>query len=403
MRGAPGQDSYSERLVGEEGLGLSTGGVGAHGAAEGQLTGAGHVGLQVGVDQGLDVVRGEGDGHQQDVLLPSLTQAFNHIVRLGAEPLHGPHLEDPTPDRTTVSFHKKPTCGGAAVLRILREGHRSLHTVLLHLLDGFLRPAALDEAWVQADVSDVMSVSSQGVGSIPSLLYPSSSSSESQIRIEPPTISPTGHLSKLVEGAVFLLDVVLSEPLDGFRVGHPLERPLGWFEVLGGEKNYYIYYINIKELRYIEKKAAYGVDVVEQLSGGGLQHSVHHVTHQVLQSVQQVFKRNEGTLGLDVSAGAGLLRPVGLGDGEGVPQGGDAGLQVELRGLRQVRLLAKVVQVKERGAALHLRLHQAHAEHLGHVLPSDQHVSVVQLHIHVRLLVQEVVGPASRAKPISSR
>lgn len=31
----------------------------------------------------------------------------------------------------------------------------------------------------------------QGVGSIPSLLYPSSSSSESQIRIEPPTISPT--------------------------------------------------------------------------------------------------------------------------------------------------------------------------------------------------------------------
>lgn len=30
------------------------------------------------------------------------------------------------------------TCGGAAVLRILREGHRSLHTVLFHLLDGVL-------------------------------------------------------------------------------------------------------------------------------------------------------------------------------------------------------------------------------------------------------------------------
>lgn len=31
------------------------------------------------------------------------------------------------------------TCGGAAVLRILREGHGSLHAVLLHLLDGVLR------------------------------------------------------------------------------------------------------------------------------------------------------------------------------------------------------------------------------------------------------------------------
>lgn len=44
------------------------------------------------------------------------------------------------------------------------------------------------------------------------------------------------HLSKLVEGAVVLLDVVLSEPLDGFGVVHPLERPLGGFEVLEGEK-----------------------------------------------------------------------------------------------------------------------------------------------------------------------
>lgn len=31
------------------------------------------------------------------------------------------------------------TCGGAAVLRVLREGHGSLHAVLLHLLDGVLR------------------------------------------------------------------------------------------------------------------------------------------------------------------------------------------------------------------------------------------------------------------------
>lgn len=35
-------------------------------------------------------------------------------------------------------------------------------------------------------------------------------------------------------------------------------------------------------------------------------------------------------------------------------------------------------------------------EDLGDVLPSDQHVSVVQLDVHVRLLVQQVVGPACR-------
>lgn len=40
------------------------------------------------------------------------------------------------------------------------------------------------------------------------------------------------HLSKLVVGAVVFLDVVLSEPLDGFSVVHPLEWPLGGFEVL---------------------------------------------------------------------------------------------------------------------------------------------------------------------------
>lgn len=43
------------------------------------------------------------------------------------------------------------------------------------------------------------------------------------------------HLSKLVVGAVVLLDVMLFEPFDGFSVVHPLERPLGRLEVLGGE------------------------------------------------------------------------------------------------------------------------------------------------------------------------
>lgn len=40
------------------------------------------------------------------------------------------------------------------------------------------------------------------------------------------------HLSELVVGAVVLFDVMLSEPLDGFAVVHPLERPLRGFEVL---------------------------------------------------------------------------------------------------------------------------------------------------------------------------
>lgn len=59
-----------------------------------------------------------------------------------------------------------------------------------------------------------------------------------------------------------------------------------------------------------------------------------------------------------VSAGAGLLSSVRLSDAEGVSEGRYAGLQVELRGLRQVGLLAKVVEVKQGGAALHLSLHQ---------------------------------------------
>lgn len=60
-----------------------------------------------------------------------------------------------------------------------------------------------------------------------------------------------------------------------------------------------------------------------------------------------------------VSAGAGLLSPVRLRDAEGVTQCRYAGLQVKLGGLCQVRLFTKVVEVKERGAALHLSLHQS--------------------------------------------
>lgn len=40
----------------------------------------------------------------------------------------------------------------------------------------------------------------------------------------------------------------------------------------------------------------------------------------------------------------------------------------------------------------------ADPEDLGDVLPSDQHVSVVQLDVHVRLFVQQVVGAACRSQ-----
>lgn len=47
----PHRSRLRELLAGKEGLGLSTGGVGAQWTAEGQLAGTDHVGLQVGLDQ----------------------------------------------------------------------------------------------------------------------------------------------------------------------------------------------------------------------------------------------------------------------------------------------------------------------------------------------------------------
>ncbi len=59
-----------------------------------------------------------------------------------------------------------------------------------------------------------------------------------------------------------------------------------------------------------------------------------------------------------------MFRSVGLRDAEDVSERGDDGLQVELGRLREVRLLAEVVEVEERGAALDLRLHQRRRRHL---------------------------------------
>lgn len=43
------------------------------------------------------------------------------------------------------------------------------------------------------------------------------------------------YLSKLIVSSIILLDVVLSEPLDGLRVVHPLKWPLGGLKILGGK------------------------------------------------------------------------------------------------------------------------------------------------------------------------
>lgn len=56
-----------------------------------------------------------------------------------------------------------------------------------------------------------------------------------------------------------------------------------------------------------------------------------------------------------------------------------------------------VVAAAEEVVSEALRDRGSHSEDLGDVFPSDQHVPVVQLHVHVRLLVQQVVGAARRS------
>lgn len=56
--------------------------------------------------------------------------------------------------------------------------------------------------------------------------------------------------------------------------------------------------------------------------------------------------------------------------------------------LRQEGLSYFVVTLAEEVVSEALSDGGADPEDLGHVLPSDQHVAVVQLHIHVRLFVQ---------------
>ncbi|KAI2287449.1 hypothetical protein LOZ06_006892, partial [Ophidiomyces ophidiicola] len=88
-----------------------------------------------------------------------------------------------------------------------------------------------------------------------------------------------------------------------------------------------------------------------------------HAADQGLQVVEQVGEGDEVQLGLDVgvlgqvAAGERLLGAEGGADAEDVAEGGQAGLEVQLRGLGQIGGLAVVVEGEQRGAALDLGLH----------------------------------------------
>lgn len=62
-----------------------------------------------------------------------------------------------------------------------------------------------------------------------------------------------------------------------------------------------------------------------------------------------------------------------------------------------VDVLHLVVSAAEEVVPEALRDRGPDSEDLGDVLSSDQHVSVVQLDVHVRLFVQQVVGPTCRS------
>ena len=82
------------------------------------------------------------------------------------------------------------------------------------------------------------------------------------------------YLSELVESTVVLPDVVLAQVRDGVGIVHTFERPLRGLEV--------------------------GVEIAKEAHQGGVEDVLDDITHQVFESLQQVFKCDERTLGLNV-------------------------------------------------------------------------------------------------------
>lgn len=75
------------------------------------------------------------------------------------------------------------------------------------------------------------------------------------------------YFAELVETAILFRDVVLAQILDGLGVVHPQKRALRNLEV--------------------------GVQFVNYIGIRRLENAVHYVANQVLQSIQQVVKRDK--------------------------------------------------------------------------------------------------------------
>ena len=147
------------------------------------------------------------------------------------------------------------------------------------------------------------------------------------------------------------------------------------------------------------------VQLVHDVPIGRLEDAVDHVDDEVLEAVEELVVREERALGLDmrvpareatpkssrnvggvvvarreceeecsgsswrgalgeVAARARLLGAVGARDAEAVAHCRDGSLEVQLRALRQVRVLVEVLQLEQCAPALHLRLHQRRRHHL---------------------------------------
>ena len=98
---------------------------------------------------------------------------------------------------------------------------------------------------------------------------------------------------------------------------------------------------------------------------GVLEHTVDSVRNEVFDGVQELFEVDERSFGLDVrvlgqvATSPRRLGAIRLSNAENVAESGARRLQVELRRLGQVGLLAEVVELEESRATFHLRLHQS--------------------------------------------
>lgn len=165
-----------------------------------------------------------------------------------------------------------------------------------------------------------------------------------------------GHLSlsslgdivaKLELLAILVGDVVFVEPLDSVNVGHSHEGSSRSLEA---------------GVKLLDKRASNGVG--EDVLNGS--------TENLLNVLEEGLKVEETELGLNMgvlgkmSSGVRSLGSERLGDTVGVTDGGDDGLEVELRRLCEVGLLSVVVEGEKSGTTLNLGLDHAGGSDFGH-------------------------------------